>query len=110
MLLRDIHAYYGEFLQLVPIAVLLWALFSRRGSFQRLAPIALDVNVVLGLLVYLVTPYKVSLWHPMLMLVATLLAHGVSRTQSRAVLIGGWVAVLAVVAFSIQIAAGRINV
>ena len=41
MLLRNIHAYYGEFLQLVPIAVLIWALFSRKGSFQRLAPVAL---------------------------------------------------------------------
>ena len=109
MLLRYIHAGYGEFLQLVPIAVLIWALFWRKGSFQRLAPVALDINIVLGLLVYLVTPYKVSLWHPILMLAAIGIAHGVSRTPNRAVLIGGWVAVLAVIAFSIQIAAGRIN-
>ncbi|WP_045234497.1 hypothetical protein [Deinococcus pimensis] len=112
MILRNIHAYYGEFLQLIPILVLIWAVFFRtpRVPFQRIAPVMLDVNVLLGLLVYFLTPIKVSVWHPVAMITAVIVAHAVARQQNRAVLIGAWVVVLALLVVGVLIAKGTISV
>lgn len=112
MILRTIHAHYGEFLQLVPLLVLIWAVFFKnpRLPFQRVAPVLLDVNVLLGFLLYVATPIRVSLWHPILMVLAVIIAHAVAKQQNRNVVIGAWVVVLVLVGVSVQIAAGRIPV
>ena len=108
MVLNGIHNYYGQLLQLVPIAVLIWFAMRRRGALQRVAPILLDVNVLIGLVLYFVSGQQVSVWHPVFMLAAIGLAHGVSRVQNRRVLIGAWVGVLALVLVGVQIASGRL--
>lgn len=108
MFLRNLHAYYGEFLQLVPLAVLVWTFVRRREAVQRVAPVLLDINVLLGLLTYLFSGVRVSVWHPIVMVVAVLIAHGVARQQNRNVVIAAWVVVLLLLVFGIQIAAGRV--
>ena len=45
MALYNIHNYYGQFLQLVPIVALIWFAVRRRGAVQRIAPVLLDINV-----------------------------------------------------------------
>lgn len=107
MVLRNIHQYYGEFLQLVPIVLLIWFAIRRQTPLQRIAPILLDVQVLIGLVLYFVTPgVRVSVWHPVFMLAAIGIAHGVSRSQNRGVVIGAWVVVLLLVVGGIRIAAG----
>ena len=106
MLLRDIHNYYGEFLQLVPIVLVIWVAVRRRTPLQRVAPILLDINVLIGLILYVGSGRQVSVWHPVFMLAAIGIAHGVSRSEKRSTVIGGWVTVLVLVAAGIRIAAG----
>lgn len=106
--LRNLHAGYGEFLQVVPLVVLVWAFLRRRAAVQRIAPVLLDVNVALGLLTYLFSGVRVSLWHPLVMFTAVLIAHGVARQHNRTVVVVAWVVVLALVVFGVQIAAGRV--
>ncbi len=106
-MLYALHNYYGEFLQLVPVAVLIWFAVRRRTPLQRVAPILLDVNVLLGFILYFASGARVSVWHPVFMLAAIGIAHGVSRSKNRSVVIGGWVGVLVLVVLGIQIAGGR---
>lgn len=110
MLLYNVHTWYGHLLQLVPIVVVAFFLLRRGQPMQRVAPILLDINVAIGLVLWLVNRVPVSIWHPILMFVAIGLAHGVSRSQNRGVVIGAWVVVLVLVAVSIQIAGGRIRI
>ncbi len=106
MVLRNIHQYYGEFLQLVPIALLIWFAIRRKTPLQRIAPILLDINVLIGLVLYIASGARVSVWHPVFMLAAIGVAHGISRSENRTTIIGGWVVVLALVVAGIRIAAG----
>ena len=106
MVLRNIHQYYGEFLQLVPVVLLIWFAIRRKTPLQRVAPILLDINVLIGLIVYVAAGGRVSIWHPVFMLAAIGLAHGISRSENRSTIIGGWVVVLALVVIGIRIAAG----
>lgn len=108
MALYNIHNYYGQFLQLVPIVALVWVALRRRGALQRVAPVLLDVNVLIGLVLYVISGRQVSVWHPVFMLAAIGLAHGVSRVQDRRVVIGAWVGVLVLVLVGVQIASGRL--
>lgn len=106
MVLRNIHQYYGEFLQLVPIILLIWFAIRRKTPLQRVAPILLDINVLIGLILYIVSGARVSVWHPVFMLAALGVAHGISRSDKRGTVIGGWVVVLALIVVGIRIAAG----
>lgn len=106
-MLYTLHNYYGEFLQLVPIAVLIWFAVRRRTPLQRVAPVLLDINVLIGFILYFASGARVSVWHPVFMLAAIGLAHGVSRSTDRRVVIGAWVGVLALVVLGVQIAGGR---
>ena len=108
MALYNLHNYYGQFLQLVPIVALVWVALRRRGALQRVAPVLLDVNVLIGLVLYVISGRQVSVWHPVFMLAAIGLAHGVSRVQDRRVVIGAWALVLALVLVGVQIASGRL--
>ena len=108
MALYNIHNYYGQFLQLVPIIALVWFAVRRRGAVQRIAPVLLDVNVLIGLILYAVSGRQVSVWHPVFMLAAIGLAHGVARNQNRRVVLGAWVGVLVLVLVGVQIASGRL--
>lgn len=105
-MLYTIHNYYGEFLQLVPIVVLVWFAVRRSAPLQRVAPILLDINVLIGLILYLGSGRQVSVWHPVLMLAAIGLAHGVSRSEKRSTVVGAWAVVLLLVAAGIRVAAG----
>ena len=106
MALYNIHQYYGEFLQLVPIVLLVWFAVRRRTPLQRVAPILLDINVLIGLVLYVASGQQVSVWHPVFMLAAIGIAHGVSRSEKRSTVIGGWAVVLLLVVAGIRIAAG----
>ena len=108
MTLYNIHNYYGQFLQLVPIIALIWTAIQRRGALQRVAPVLLDINVLIGLILYAVSGRQASVWHPVFMLAAIGIAHGVSRSQNRSVVIGAWVGVLVLVLVGVQIASGRL--
>lgn len=108
MALYTIHNYYGQFLQLVPIALLIWLAVRRRGALQRVAPVLLDINVLIGLILYVISGRQVSVWHPVFMLAAIGLAHGVARSTDRRVVIGAWVGVLALVLVGVQVASGRL--
>ncbi|ADI15044.1 hypothetical protein [Truepera radiovictrix] len=105
--LYNLHNFYGEFLQLVPIVVLIWFAVRRRTPLQRVAPVLLDINVLIGFLLYLTSGIRVSVWHPVFMLAAIGLAHGVARSTNRKLVIGAWVGVLVLVALGVQIAGGR---
>lgn len=108
MALYNIHNYYGQLLQLVPIVALIWFALRRRGSLQRIAPVLLDINVLVGLVLYFISGQQVSVWHPVFMLAAIGLAHGVARNTDRRVVIGAWVGVLVLVMVGVQIASGRL--
>ncbi len=108
MALYNIHNYYGQFLQLVPIVALIWFAVRRNLPLQRVAPILLDINVLIGLILYVASGQQVSVWHPVFMLAAIGLAHGVARNTDRRVVIGAWVGVLALVLVGVQIASGRL--
>jgi hypothetical protein len=105
--LYNLHNYYGEFFQLVPILVLIWFAVRRRTPLQRVAPVLLDINVLIGFLLYLTAGVRVSVWHPVFMLAAIGLAHSVARSTNRNLVIGAWVGVLVLVVLGIQIAGGR---
>ena len=107
MALYNLHRYYGEFLQLIPIILLIWFAIRRKTPLQRIAPILLDVQVLIGLILYFVQPgARVSVWHPVFMLAALGIAHGVSRSEKRGTVIGAWVVVLLLIVGGIRIAAG----
>lgn len=107
MVLYNFHRYYGEFLQLIPVILLIWFAIRRKTPLQRIAPVMLDIQVFIGLVLYLVPPASpVSLWHPVFMLAALGVAQGVSRSENRGVVIGGWVVVLLLIVVGIRIAAG----
>lgn len=102
------HKYYGEFLQLIPIALLIWYAIKGGTPLQRIAPILLDVAIVLGLLVYFVDRIPVSIWHPICMLIAAGLAHSVARNTNRTVVLSTWGGVLALIVTGILIAKGTL--
>ncbi len=106
MVLRNIHQYYGEFLQLIPIILLVWFAIRRQTPLQRIAPVLLDVQVLIGFVLYIVSGARVSIWHPVFMLAAIGIAHGVARSEKRSTVIGAWVVVLLLVVGGIRIAAG----
>jgi hypothetical protein len=106
MVLRDIHQYYGEFLQLIPIVLLIWFAVRRKTPLQRIAPILLDINVLIGIVLYIASGSRVSVWHPIFMIAALGVAHGIARSKKRSTVIGGWIVVLALVVVGIRIAAG----
>lgn len=106
MALYNLHRYYGEFLQLIPIILLIWFAIRRKTPLQRIAPVLLDVQVLIGFVLYVVSGARVSVWHPVFMLVAIGIAHGVSRSEKRSTVIGAWVVVLLLVVGGIRIAAG----
>ena len=80
----------------------------RTLPLQRVAPILLDINVLIGLILYVASGQQVSVWHPVFMLAAIGLAHGVARNTDRRVVIGAWVGVLVLVLVGVQIASGRL--
>ncbi|PYE56352.1 pilus assembly protein [Deinococcus yavapaiensis] len=110
MLLYNVHTWYGHLLQLVPMLVVAFFLLRRGQPVQRIAPVLLDINVAIGLLLWLLDRPSVSIWHPILMFAAIGIAHGVSRSRNRGVVIGAWIGVLALVVISIQIAGGNIRI
>lgn len=107
-MLYAVHNYYGQFLQLVPMVALIWFAVRRRTPLQRVAPILLDINVLIGLILYVGSGQQVSVWHPVFMLAAIGVAHGISRSEKRSTLIGGWALVLVLVLVGVQIASGRL--
>jgi len=108
MVLYNIHNYYGQFLQLVPIVALVWFAVRRNTPLRRVAPVLLDINVLIGLILYVVSGQQVSVWHPVFMLAAIGIAHGVSRSEKRSTVIGGWAVVLILVMVGVQVASGRL--
>jgi len=105
----ELHKYYGELMYLVPVVLIGLVLWRGRTPFQRVAPILLDVAVLLGFLLYAFGGRSVSLWHPVLMLLAVGVAHAVARQQNRTVVAVAWAVVLILIVLGIQVAAGRIN-
>ena len=100
------HKYYGEFLQIVPLAVLLWYALRGKTPLQCVAPILLDIGVTLGLILYLFGGGQVSVWHPVCMFAALALAHAVAKSSSRPLVYGAWAGVFALLILGIQIARG----
>ena len=84
--LYTVHKYYGEFLQVVPLVVLVWYALRGKTPLQHVAPVLLDISVALGLILYLLGGKQVSIWHP------------------------AWTGVLVLLVVGIQIARGQIMV
>jgi hypothetical protein len=106
--LYTVHKYYGEFLQIVPLAVLIWYALRGKTPLQKVAPILLDLSVALGLILYLLGGGQVSVWHPVCMFAALALAHAVAKSSSRPLVYSAWIGVLALLVVGIQIARGQI--
>lgn len=108
--LFHLHRWYGELLQAVPIILLIWYAIRKQTPLQRIAPILLDVNVLIGFLLYILAGRSVSIWHPILMIVAVVLGHSVAKTDNRVSIIGAWVGALACIVLAILIAKGTIAI
>jgi len=106
--LYTVHKYYGEFLQVVPLALLLWYALRGKTPLQRVAPVLLDIGVAIGLILYLFGGGQVSVWHPITMFAALALAHAVAKSSSKPLVYGAWSGVLALLVLGIQIARGTI--
>ena len=106
--LYAVHKYYGEFLQIVPLAVLIWYALRGKTPLQQVAPVLLDISVALGLILYLVGARQVSVWHPICMFAALTLAHAVAKSSSKVLVYTAWAGVLALLIVGIQIARGQI--
>jgi len=104
--LYTVHKYYGEFLQLVPLGLLLWYALHGKTPLQRVAPVLLDIGVALGLILYLFGGAQVSVWHPVCMFAALALAHAVAKSSSRVLVYAAWSGVFALLILGIQIARG----
>ena len=104
--LYSVHKYYGEALQLVPLALLLWYALRGKTPLQRVAPVLLDIGVALGLILYLFGGGQVSVWHPVCMFAALALAHAVAKSSSRPLVYGAWAGVFVLLILGIQIARG----
>ncbi|GGJ42104.1 pilus assembly protein [Deinococcus roseus] len=99
-----IHKYFGELLQIIPVVLLVWYAIRNKTPLQRIAPIMLDINVLLGILVLFVQKIPVSVWHPVMMLIAMFLGHFVARNTNRSVVIGAWVVNLLLIVGAILLA------
>ncbi|WP_034345011.1 hypothetical protein [Deinococcus misasensis] len=100
-----IHKYYGELLMLVPIVVLVWYAIKNKTPMQRVAPIMLDINVLIGALVLLVQKVPVSVWHPVLMIIAMGIGHAVAKKDDRKVVLGAWFVNLILIVVGVRLAA-----
>jgi len=106
--LYTVHKYYGELLQIVPLALLLWHALRGKTPLQRVAPILLDIGVALGLILYLFGGAPVSVWHPVCMFAALALAHAVAQSSSKPLVYGAWSGVFVLLVLGIQIARGTV--
>ena len=89
--LFSIHKYFGEFLQIVPLILVVWYAIRNKTPFQRIAPILLDINVLLGALVLFINKIPVSVWHPVLMVIALGIGHAVAKRDNKTVVIVAWI-------------------
>lgn len=112
-ILLNIHKYYGEAMQLVPIVVIIMFALRNKTPFQRVAPILLDINILFGFIGYYLlmqagAAKPVSIWHPILMIAAAVIAHMVAKKESKQLVLGAWGIVLVLIVVAILIAKGII--
>lgn len=106
--LVDLHKYFGHGLQAVALLVLLGVALQVKIPLKRIAPVLLDIEFTLGLLMWLLEKRHVSLLHPLCMLAAVALAHIAAKQEKRHVVLGLWVGVLALLVLGMLIAQGKV--
>ncbi|MDR2980899.1 MAG: hypothetical protein LBV12_01485 [Puniceicoccales bacterium] len=107
-ILIDIHKYFGETLQLVALIAVVWIAIKGKAPIKRVAPVLLDINFVIGIMVWILEQRQISVLHPVCMIAALALAHIAAKKEKPGVVIGLWCGVLALLVVGILIAKGKI--
>ena len=108
-ILHDFHKYAGHTSFLLPLLVIVVCVLLKKPTpLLRLAPVLLDVQFMLGIMLWLLEKRTISLLHPLVMLVALILAHVASKQQKPAVITALWLAVLGLMVLGMLIARGKI--
>jgi hypothetical protein len=100
--LGQLHGWFGYFTLLAPIIALAGAATGNRVAL-RVAPVILDIALLLGLLAMLVGGSRISWVHPAIMLAAVVIGHAVSRRPARAATTG-WAIILALLILGVLFA------
>ncbi len=108
-ILYDFHKYAGHASFLLPILVIvICVLLKKRQPLLRLAPVLLDVQFTLGIMLWLLEKRTISLLHPLVMLVVLALAHIAAKKENPATVTALWLAVLGLMVLGMLIARGKI--
>lgn len=107
-ILVDIHKYTGEALQLIGLIVIAWVAIKKNTPLKRIAPIILDVQFTIGIMVWILEKRTISALHPACMLAALALAHIAAKKEKPGTVIALWSGVTALIIVGILIAKGKI--
>jgi hypothetical protein len=95
MNLAPIHRHFGELLLILPVVVILVALFKGKTVLPRIVAVLLDVQMVLGAVTFAIQSKVASIPHILCMVAAIAIAHVFAKRENQAQVAVGFAGVLA---------------